>query len=144
MRHVLELFTEICPRTAANIEETSPLLLQHVEHGLKDATRVLLKLLSIGFPKEFNVGVILEGLESYLGQVHAAIQVSFKFEDYLTLVHIYCICNRRKCWRTCCLLHTKDLFSLFCSQRYRQKPTPRYVFTCSRFYEMLTPNVLVL
>lgn len=75
MRHVLRLFTEICPRTAANIEETSPLLLQHVEHSLKDATRVLLKLLSIGFPKEFNVGVILEGLQSDLSQVHSAIQV---------------------------------------------------------------------
>lgn len=75
MQHVLQLFSEICPRTAENIEETSPLLLQHVEHSLKDSTRVLLKLLSTGFPKEFNVAVILEGLQSDLDQVHSAIQV---------------------------------------------------------------------
>lgn len=75
MRHVLELFNDICPRTASNIEETSPLLLQHVEHSLKDSLRMLLKLLSTGFPKEFNVSVILEGLQSDLPQVHSAIQV---------------------------------------------------------------------
>ncbi|ETO75957.1 hypothetical protein F444_08552 [Phytophthora nicotianae P1976] len=74
MRHVLELFFQICPRTATNIEETSPLLLQHVEHSLKDTLRLLLKLLSTGFPKEFDVAVILEGLQSDLGQVHSAIQ----------------------------------------------------------------------
>ncbi|RLN48415.1 hypothetical protein BBJ28_00015059 [Nothophytophthora sp. Chile5] len=74
MRHVLELFNRICPRTATNIEETSPLLLQHVEHSLKDTRRMLLKLLSTGFPKEFDVAVILEGLQSDLGQVHSAIQ----------------------------------------------------------------------
>ncbi|KAL3663000.1 hypothetical protein V7S43_011943 [Phytophthora oleae] len=74
MRHVLELFFQICPRTATNIEETSPLLLQHVEHSVKDTLRLLLKLLSTGFPKEFDVAVILEGLQSDLGQVHSAIQ----------------------------------------------------------------------
>eukprot|EP00644_Phytophthora_capsici_P008366 jgi/Phyca11/547765/estExt2_Genewise1Plus.C_PHYCAscaffold_260256 len=74
MRHVLELFFKICPRTATNIEETSPLLLQHVEHSVKDTLRLLLKLLSTGFPKEFDVAVILEGLQSDLGQVHSAIQ----------------------------------------------------------------------
>ncbi|EEY56570.1 ATP-binding Cassette (ABC) superfamily [Phytophthora infestans T30-4] len=74
MRHVLELFFQICPRTATNIEETSPLLLQHVEHSLKETLRLLLKLLSTGFPKEFDVAVILEGLQSDLGQVHSAIQ----------------------------------------------------------------------
>ncbi|KAL4115315.1 hypothetical protein PRIC2_013479 [Phytophthora ramorum] len=74
MRHVLDLFFRICPRTATNIEETSPLLLQHVEHSLKDTLRLLLKLLSTGFPKEFDVAVILEGLQSDLGQVHSAIQ----------------------------------------------------------------------
>ncbi|EGZ21551.1 hypothetical protein PHYSODRAFT_488111 [Phytophthora sojae] len=74
MRHVLELFFQICPRTVTNIEETSPLLLQHVEHSLKDTLRLLLKLLSTGFPKEFDVSVILEGLQSDLGQVHSAIQ----------------------------------------------------------------------
>ncbi|KAG7384920.1 hypothetical protein PHYPSEUDO_002141 [Phytophthora pseudosyringae] len=74
MRHVLELFFQICPRTATNIEETSPLLLQHVEHSLKDTLRLLLKLLSTGFPKEFDVAVILEGLQSDVGQVHSAIQ----------------------------------------------------------------------
>jgi hypothetical protein len=75
MRHVLDLFFRICPRTAINIEETSPLLLQHVEHSLKDTLRLLLKLLSTGFPKEFDVAVILEGLQSDLDQVHSAIQV---------------------------------------------------------------------
>ncbi|POM71270.1 ATP-binding cassette (ABC) Superfamily, partial [Phytophthora palmivora] len=74
MRHVLELFFQICPRTATNIEETSPLLLQHMEHSLKDTLRLLLKLLSTGFPKEFDVAVILEGMQSDLGQVHSAIQ----------------------------------------------------------------------
>ncbi|CEG43091.1 atp-binding cassette superfamily [Plasmopara halstedii] len=74
MRHVLELFAEICPRTAAVIEETSPLLLQHVEHRLKDTLRLLLKLLATGFPKEFNVAVILEGLQSDSRQVISAIQ----------------------------------------------------------------------
>ena len=76
MRHVLDLFFQICPRTATNIEETSPLLLQHVEHSLKDTLRLLLKLLSTGFPKEFDVAVLLEGLRSDLGEVHSAIQVS--------------------------------------------------------------------
>lgn len=75
MRHVLKLFHEICPRTASNIEETSPLLLQHVEHSLHDTQRVVLKLLSTGFPREFNVAVILEGLQSDAPQVLAAIQV---------------------------------------------------------------------
>ena len=75
MRHVLELFFQICPRTATKIEETSPLLLQHVEHSLKDTVRLLLKLLSTGFPKEFDVAVILEGLRSDVQQVHSAIQV---------------------------------------------------------------------
>ncbi|CAH0492565.1 unnamed protein product [Peronospora farinosa] len=74
MRHVLELFFQICPRTVTNIEETSPLLLQHVEHSLKDTLRLLLKLLSTGFPEEFDVAVILEGLKSDLVQVHSAIQ----------------------------------------------------------------------
>ncbi|KAG7394387.1 hypothetical protein PHYBOEH_005230 [Phytophthora boehmeriae] len=75
MRHVLVLFNHICPRTATNIEETSPLLLQHVEHSLKDTLRLLLKLLSTGFPKEFNVAVILEGMQSDVEQVHSAIQM---------------------------------------------------------------------
>lgn len=75
MRHVLKLFNQICPRTATNIEETSPLLLQHVEHSLHDTQRLLLKLLSTGFPKEFNVAVILEGLQSDTPQVLSAIQV---------------------------------------------------------------------
>ncbi|GAB9467338.1 hypothetical protein Gpo141_00004688 [Globisporangium polare] len=74
MRHVLKLFNQICPRTATNIEETSPLLLQHVEHSLHDTQRLLLKLLSTGFPKEFNVAVILEGLQSDTPQVLSAIQ----------------------------------------------------------------------
>lgn len=82
MRHVLELFFQICPRTVTNIEETSPLLLQHVEHSLKDTLRLLLKLLSTGFPKEFDVSVILEGLQSDLGQVHSAIQVSWSLSYY--------------------------------------------------------------
>ncbi|KUF80904.1 ATP-binding Cassette (ABC) superfamily [Phytophthora nicotianae] len=81
MRHVLELFFQICPRTATNIEETSPLLLQHVEHSLKDTLRLLLKLLSTGFPKEFDVAVILEGLQSDLGQVHSAIQMAKDVEE---------------------------------------------------------------
>ncbi|TMW56982.1 hypothetical protein Poli38472_002907 [Pythium oligandrum] len=74
MRHVLTLFQEICPQTAANIEETSPLLLQHIEHTYKDTVRILLKMLSTGFPKEFDVSVILEGLRSDVKQAHAAIQ----------------------------------------------------------------------
>ncbi|CAI5725687.1 unnamed protein product [Hyaloperonospora brassicae] len=74
MRHVLDLFFQICQRTATNVEETSPLLLQHVEHSLKDTLRLLLKLLSTGFPKEFDVAVLLEGLRSDLGEVHSAIQ----------------------------------------------------------------------
>jgi hypothetical protein len=78
MRHVLQLFHRICPRTATNIEETSPLLLQHVEHSLHDTLRMLLKLLSMGFPKEFNVAVILEGLRSDGPQVLSAIQVREK------------------------------------------------------------------
>lgn len=75
MRHALKLFHQICPRTATNIEETSPLLLQHVEHSLHDTQRLLLKLLSTGFPKAFNVSVILEGLQSDVPQVLSAIQV---------------------------------------------------------------------
>ncbi|KAI9911539.1 hypothetical protein PsorP6_009285 [Peronosclerospora sorghi] len=39
LRHVLNLFFRIFPRTAGNIDETSPLLLQHVEHSLKDTLR---------------------------------------------------------------------------------------------------------
>jgi len=45
------------------------------ERRLKDTLRLLLKLLSTGFPKEFDVAVILEGLQSDLDQVHSAIQV---------------------------------------------------------------------
>ncbi|CAH0475019.1 unnamed protein product [Peronospora belbahrii] len=74
MRHVLELFFQICPRTVTNIEETFPLLLQHVEYSLKGTLRLLLKLLSTGFPEEFDVAVILEGLQSDLNEVHSAIQ----------------------------------------------------------------------
>ncbi|GMF58425.1 unnamed protein product [Phytophthora fragariaefolia] len=94
MRHVLELFFQICPRTASNIEETSPLLLQHVEHSLKDTLRLLLKLLSTGFPKEFDVAVILEGLQSDLGQVHSAIQV---------------LCVHRFCNAAACFAHTDSV-----------------------------------
>ncbi|DAZ97075.1 TPA: hypothetical protein N0F65_001259 [Lagenidium giganteum] len=74
MRHVTSLLHAMCPRNADNIEDSSPLLLQHVEHYIKDSLRVLLKLLSTGFPKEFNVAVILEGLQSDLPQAHGAIQ----------------------------------------------------------------------
>ncbi|GLE01942.1 hypothetical protein PINS_up010780 [Pythium insidiosum] len=74
MRHVLELFHDICPRSASSIEETSPLLLQHVEHSVKDTQRMILKLLSTGFPREFSVTVIVDGLQSELPQVHSAIQ----------------------------------------------------------------------
>ncbi|TYZ59592.1 hypothetical protein PybrP1_002322, partial [[Pythium] brassicae (nom. inval.)] len=89
MRHALQLFHQICPRTATAIEETSPLLLQHVEHSLHDAQRLLLKLLSTGFPRAFNVSVILEGLQSDVPQVLSAIQEvleSLLPSSYKTLV----------------------------------------------------------
>lgn len=139
MRHTLKLFNQICPRTATNIEETSPLLLQHVEHSLHDTLRMLLKLLSTGFPKAFNVAVILEGLRSDVPQVLSAIQV------WICIMRTICgnaLTNAplpsRKSWRTSCRQPTRIWSYRFCFRRSRQrKQQQRFAENvCAAYYSL--------
>jgi CRP-like cAMP-binding protein len=64
------------PITCASKKEPNrqPLLIAHIDHCFQVVRRILLKLLSIEFPKEFNVQVLIEGLESDLVEIHETIQ----------------------------------------------------------------------
>ena len=73
MLHVMKRLEEMCPHTASNIGEKSLLLLQHVQHCLADVRQMILKLLATRFPKEFNIRVIIEGLDSEVTQIQAAV-----------------------------------------------------------------------